>query len=87
MAETAGAACELYRNGDPTDASNRRVNEWLVHHMDQAAFHRLCYDCTITTRQINDYLAEHGDGSALQIDPYHGMTPLHILSMNPHAPA
>ena len=70
-----------------TNESNRRVNEWLFHHMDEAPFHKLCSDSSVTTKQISDYLHEHGNDSALAIDPYHGMNPLHILSMNPHAPA
>ena len=54
--------------------------------MDDAPFYRLCYDPTITTQMINDYIIENGNESALQIDPIYGMTPLHMLSMNPHAP-
>merc|ERR1711865_258213 len=42
---------------------------------------------SITTKHIKDYLNEHGNDSALAIDTIHGMTPLHILSMNHHAPA
>ena len=33
--------------------SNRRVNEWLFHHMDEAPFHKLCYNSPITTKDIN----------------------------------
>ena len=57
------------------------------HHMDEALFHKLCYDSSITTKQLNAYLNEYGNDSALAIDPYHVMTPLHMLAMNPHAPA
>ena len=63
------------------------MNEWLIHHMDEAPFHKICYDSSITTQLINDYLNEYGNDSALQIDTTHGMTPLHMLSMNPHAPS
>jgi hypothetical protein len=70
-----------------TNESSRRVKEWLYHHMDEAPFHKLCYDSSITTKHINDFLTENGNDAALAIDPYHGMTPLHMLSMNPHAPA
>ena len=62
------------------------MNQWLVHHMDGAPFHKLCYDSSITAKQINDYIIENGKGSALAVDPHHGMTPLHMLSMNPYAP-
>ena len=55
--------------------------------MDEAPFHELCYGSSITAKQINDYLHENGNDSALVIDTNHGMTPLHMLSMNPHAPA
>ena len=61
------------------------MNEWLIHHTDEALFHKLCYDSSMTTKQINDYLAEHGNASALVIDANHGMTPLHMLAMHHHA--
>ena len=54
--------------------------------MDGAPFHKLCYDSSITAKQINDYIIENGKGSALAVDPHHGMPPLHMLSMNPNAP-
>ena len=69
------------------ERSNRRVNEWLIHHMDDAPFHKLCYNSSITTKQLNEYLNDHGIESALAIDQIHGMTPLHMLSMNPHSPS
>ena len=72
---------------DVTDRSIRRVNEWLSRYMDEVPLHRLCYDPSITTKHINEHLAENGTEAALAIDPYHAMTPLHMLSMNPHAPA
>ena len=68
--------------------SSRRVNEWLYHHMDNAPFHKLCYNSSITTKHINDYLNdEHDNDSARAIDTIHGMTPLHMLSMISHSPA
>ena len=70
-----------------THESIRRVKEWLIHHMDEAPFHKLCYDSSITATQINKYLDKNGDDAALHIDKIHGMTPLHMLTMNPHAPA
>jgi len=70
-----------------TDESLSLFKEWMIHHMDEAPFHKLCYDLSITTKYINDYLTENGDDAALQIDTIHGMTPLHMLTMNPHAPA
>ncbi len=51
-----------------------RVNEWLVHQMDEAPFHKLCYDSLTATEEINDYLIENGNESALAIDSYHRMT-------------
>ena len=54
--------------------------------MDHAPFHELCYNPSVTTNQINDYLSQHGNDSALAVDAAHGMSPLHMLSMNPHVP-
>eukprot|EP00554_Chaetoceros_debilis_P008716 CAMPEP_0194100150 /NCGR_PEP_ID=MMETSP0150-20130528/1122_1 /TAXON_ID=122233 /ORGANISM="Chaetoceros debilis, Strain MM31A-1" /LENGTH=270 /DNA_ID=CAMNT_0038786479 /DNA_START=129 /DNA_END=938 /DNA_ORIENTATION=- len=89
IAENEGVEYETTSGGGHfvTDASLRQVNEWLIHHMDEAPFHKLCYNSSITTRHINDYLNEHGNDSTLNFDMIHGMTPLHMLSMNPHAPA
>ena len=75
-------------DGSITAQSSRRVNEWLIHHiMDEAPFHKLCYNSSIATKHLKDYLNERGNDSALAIDTIHGMTPLHMLSMNPHASA
>ena len=63
------------------------MNEWLINHMDAAPFHKICYNASVTTKQINDYLIENGNDAVDTIDSYHGMTPLHMLSMNSHAPA
>ena len=90
IVRNAGVAYEYYEyddHGDVYNESNRRVNEWLMHHMDDAPFHKLCYNTSITTKHLNNYLNEHGNDSALNIDTIHGMTPLHMLSMNPHSPA
>jgi len=88
IAENAGVAYEEDDPGyDVTEESERRVNEWLYHHMDNSPFHKICYNSSITTKHINDYLNEHGNDSARAIDTIHGMTPLHMLSMNPHSPA
>eukprot|EP00554_Chaetoceros_debilis_P014022 CAMPEP_0194125854 /NCGR_PEP_ID=MMETSP0150-20130528/59681_1 /TAXON_ID=122233 /ORGANISM="Chaetoceros debilis, Strain MM31A-1" /LENGTH=377 /DNA_ID=CAMNT_0038819681 /DNA_START=142 /DNA_END=1276 /DNA_ORIENTATION=+ len=85
IARTAGVEYEM--NNVLTGGSNRRVNEWLIHQMDESPFHKLCYDTSVTSKQINDYLIEHDNDSALQTDGNYGMTPLHMLAMNPHAPA
>ena len=55
--------------------------------LDEAPFHKLCYNSSITTKHINDYLNEHGNDSARAIDTIHGMAPLHMISMNPNSPA
>jgi len=75
-----------------TPESILRVNEWMYHHMDEFPLHKLCYSSSVTVKQINDYLIEHDDDGngvlvTLAIDPHHGMNPLHMLAMNPHAPA
>ena len=53
IAENAGVAYEY------TVESVHRVYEWLIHHMDETPFHKLCYNSSITTKHINDYLNEH----------------------------
>lgn len=67
------------------------MHEWLIYDMDGAPFHRLIpqalYESSVTTKQISEYPHEHDNDLALQIDTHHDMNPLHVLSMNPHAPA
>ena len=70
-----------------TEESILRVNEWLIHQTDEAPFHKLCYNSSIATKQLINYINDHGNESALAIDSIHGMTPLQMLSMNPHSPA
>lgn len=50
--------------------------------MDKLIFH--FFNFSVTTNQVNDYLNEHSNDTALVIDKIHGVTPLHILSINPH---
>ena len=85
IAENVGVVYE-YQAGYFTRESISRVDEWLLHHMDHAPFHKVCYNPSVTTNQINDYLSQNGNDSALAIDAAHGMTPLHVISMNTHAP-
>ena len=88
IAEASGVEYDYDHDDEVTDESVRQVNEWLViQHMDEAPFHKICYNSSISTKQLNVYLQEHGNDAALAIDPYYGMTPLHMLSMNPYAPA
>uniref|UniRef100_A0A7S3QFS8 Leucine-rich repeat domain-containing protein n=1 Tax=Chaetoceros debilis TaxID=122233 RepID=A0A7S3QFS8_9STRA len=87
IAEDAGVAYEWNGNRITEESTSRRVNEWLFRHMDEAPFHKVCCNSSITTKQINDYLTQNGNDIALSIDPYHGMTPMHMLTTNPNAPA
>ena len=87
IAENVGVAYEYDEFSDVIDESNREVNEWLIHRMDEVPFHKLCCSSSIATQLINDHLNEYGNDSAAAIDPIHGMTPLHVLSMNPYAPS
>jgi len=82
----AGVAYERDDEGSYTKESNRRVNEWLVHRMDDSPFHKLCYSSVVTTQMIIGYLNKNGKNAVLEIDATYGMTPLHMLTMNPHAP-
>ena len=69
-----------------TQRSNERVNRWLTSYMETYSFHKLCYDQSITTIKINDFLAERVNAASV-VDHYHIMTPLHVLAGNPHAPS
>lgn len=89
IAETAGVVYKLADDINYTDESQRQVHNWLKHYMDESPFHKLCYNSSVSTEQINNYLnaSDIKKDSALTIDKIHSMTPLHMLAMNPHAPA
>ena len=55
--------------------------------MDESPFQHLCYNSFVTVKQINDHLNENGNESAIVIEAIRGISPLHMLSMNPKAPA
>ena len=61
------------------------TNGWSII-CDQSPLHKLCYESPITTQKINPNLYENCNDS-LAIDSIHGMTPLHMLVMNPFASA
>eukprot|EP01083_Nonionella_stella_P255254 876342_1 len=86
ISKDAGVPYERY---DRYDESNLRVNKWLKHHMDEAPpFHKMCYNSFVDAQKVNDCRSENGDDcSTIVIDTIHGFSPLHILAMNPHAPA
>jgi hypothetical protein len=89
IAEQASYAADEVEEDDEDDCSeiHCRTDDWifLISHMDEMPFHKLCYDSSVNTQKINDYINEHGNNSALQIEAIHGMSPLHMLSMNPYA--
>eukprot|EP01083_Nonionella_stella_P241314 842807_1 len=72
--------------GHATAESNRQVNEWLVRHMDEAPLYQLCYNSSVNTQEINYNLVEQENYSGLHVDTIYSMTPLYMLTMNPHAP-
>ena len=55
--------------------------------MNDAQFNKLCCNSSVTRAHIEDYLTEYENDAALAIDTIHGMAPLVMLSMNPHATA
>ena len=72
--------------GDDED-KKRGNKEWMYNHMDQKPLHKLCCDSSVSTKKINSYLNDHGNDSALRIETINDMTCLHMLTMNPNAPA
>ena len=56
IAENAGVVYKLVDDIHFTDDSQRQVHNWLKHYMDESPFHKLCYDSSVTTEQINNYL-------------------------------
>ena len=65
IAKNADVAYEYEEDEeDVTEESNRQVKEWLIRHMDDSPFHKICYDSSICQhwiahsrheRALNDY--------------------------------
>lgn len=62
------------------------VNPWLHDHMREYPFHVMCFNPSISVQQMNEYIGEDETSAAMKIDKFHRLSPLHFLSMNPHAP-
>ncbi len=60
--------------------------EWVMGHLDNSnnPLFKLCMDTDVSTRRIEDTLRENGVQCAYQAN-HHGLTPLHVLVMNPYA--
>ena len=66
----------------------KKINLWMQQHMDHYPLHKLCYEPSVTTKQINDYLSDKDTNYVTSgVDHHHFMMPLHVLAMNPHAPS
>ncbi len=66
------------------EVHDEQVNHWVKHRLDDLPLHKICMDTSITARMITDFTEEHGTEAAFRIDE-HEMTPLHLLTINPHA--
>ncbi len=51
---------------------------------NQPPLHQVCLDTNVTAQTIHECVDEHGPAPAFTID-HNGMTPLHILAINPYA--
>ena len=61
----------------------RLLNAWIHYHMAEYPLHMLCFNASVTPADIDTFPKKH----ASIIDRWHKTSPLHMLSMNPHAPA
>lgn len=59
----------------------------MVKSQSESPFHKLSFKMDISTRQINCSLNDQDIQSAAQLDAKFGMSPLHMLAVNAHAPA
>ncbi len=56
----------------------------LAFYRNLSPLHRICLDTNVTEQKIHQCINLHGPTSAFTTD-HNGMTPLHILAMNPYA--
>ena len=67
--------------------NQNEVHESIIgFYSNQPPLHQACLDTNITALTINNFIRTHGTAGA-SITDHDGMTPLHILAMNPHADA
>ena len=82
-----GSRVYYLRNLEETNYTS--VNRWLNRYLEEEyPFHRICFDSNVTTKELNDYFngEQSPYSSAAILDEYNRASPLHMLSMNPHAP-
>mmetsp|Transcript_3321 Transcript_3321/g.3868 ORF Transcript_3321/g.3868 Transcript_3321/m.3868 type:complete len:316 (-) Transcript_3321:280-1227(-) len=65
------------------------VNEWLQDRerieVELSPLHLLCHDTHISGSMMDGFFNEHGSDAASEVDQFHQMTALHVLTMNPHS--
>mmetsp|Transcript_4261 Transcript_4261/g.4874 ORF Transcript_4261/g.4874 Transcript_4261/m.4874 type:complete len:363 (+) Transcript_4261:62-1150(+) len=73
------------RNEDNTNYNFDMVHQSIIDfHQDLPPLHKVCLDTNVTAQNLYDCIEQHGPLTASMTD-HDGMTPLHILAMNPHA--
>ncbi len=66
-------------------SDNNRINQALLHlYRSQSPMHKACLDSNVNVQAIKDCIQTHGSATTYATD-HNGMTPLHILAINPHA--
>jgi len=65
-------------------SNNDEVNRWVANHLDGSPLYQICADASVKSSTLYAYIQEYGTSSAYVRD-FHGLTPLHIITMNPHA--
>ena len=65
-------------------SNHDEIHDWLRHRHDKFPLHRVCYGANVTARDVECCISAHGIECAYIVDDRQ-MTPLHIISSNPHA--
>mmetsp|Transcript_9661 Transcript_9661/g.11184 ORF Transcript_9661/g.11184 Transcript_9661/m.11184 type:complete len:355 (+) Transcript_9661:121-1185(+) len=65
--------------------SNNEIHQAILQfYQNLSPMHKVCLDTNVSSQSIKECIDTNGPGTVSIID-HDGMTPLHILSMNPHA--
>ncbi len=72
---------DIFRN-ERDDQIDLSIIEFYRDHV--SPLHKVCLDTKVTAQKIRECIGKHGADTVFTKD-HDGMTPLHILAMNPHA--
>jgi len=72
----------------PLEGNHNQVNQAIIDfNRNLPPLHQACHSTNVSTQSISQYITAHGTAATYNTDYGDGMTPMHVLTLNPHADA